>query len=46
MILYGEPGGLSYFQSGGTNRTGQVTIEVDLRRLRPKFHAERRVAGG
>jgi len=27
MFLLGEAGGISYFQSGGTNRTGQVTIE-------------------
>jgi hypothetical protein len=29
MFLLGEAGGMSYFQSGGTNRTGQVTVEPD-----------------
>jgi hypothetical protein len=29
MFLYGEQGGVSYFQAGGTNRTGQVTIAPD-----------------
>jgi len=37
MLLYGEPGGISYFQAGGTNRTGQVTVEVDYGGLRPSF---------
>jgi len=29
MSLVGEAGGVSYFQSGGTNRTTQVTVEPD-----------------
>jgi hypothetical protein len=29
MLLYGERGGLSYFQSGGTNHTTQITIGAD-----------------
>ena len=37
MDLYGEPGGISYFQSGGTNRTGQVTVEVDYGGSDPSF---------
>ncbi|HWD93377.1 MAG TPA: hypothetical protein VG938_13625 [Verrucomicrobiae bacterium] len=37
MLLYGEGGGISYFQSGGTNRTGPVTIEVDYGGSDPSF---------
>jgi hypothetical protein len=29
MFLLGEAGGVSYFQSGGTNRTTQITVEPD-----------------
>ncbi|HWC59567.1 MAG TPA: hypothetical protein VHC44_07715, partial [Verrucomicrobiae bacterium] len=37
MDMYGEPGGANYFQSGGTNRTGQVNIEVDYGGFNPNF---------
>lgn len=37
MNVYGEPGGLSYFQAGGTNFTGQVFISFDYAGAIPTF---------
>jgi hypothetical protein len=37
MLLFGESGGLSYFQAGGTNHTTQVTIEPDYGGGSPGF---------
>jgi len=37
MGIYGESGGASYFQSGGTNYTSDIVIEPDYGGLRPGF---------
>ncbi len=37
MPLYGEPGGVSYFQAGGTNITGQISLGADMGQGAPIF---------